>query len=111
MKNIEIAILFKKEICDGQKGLYYFKPCFAVEGITDQQNNTFLDETNVERPFLGVSSLETDFYIGSVANSETIKKLFPNANNIEQAKKLLLNSVNEQTFFGILCKDKENKEK
>lgn len=111
MENIEIAILFKKEICDGQKGLYYFKPCFAVEGITDQQNNTFLDETNVERPFLGVSSLETDFYIGSVANSETIKKLFPNANNIEQAKKLLLNSVNEQTFFGILCKDKENKEK
>lgn len=111
MKNIEIAILFKKEICDSKKGIYYFKPCFAVEGITDQQNNTFLDETNVERPFLGVSSLETDFYIGSVANSETIKKLFPNANNIEQAKKLLLNSVNEQTFFGILCKDKENKEK
>lgn len=111
MENIEIAILFKKEICDIQKGIYYFKPCFAVEGITDQQNNTFLDETNVERPFLGVSSLETDFYIGSVANSETIKKLFPNANNIEQAKKLLLNSVNEQTFFGILCKDKENKEK
>ena len=65
----------------------------------------------MERPFLGVSSLETDFYIGSVANSETIKKLFPNANNIEQAKKLLLNSVNEQTFLGILCKDKENKEK
>lgn len=111
MENIEIAILFKKEICDSQKGVYYFKPCFAVEGITDQQNNTFLDETNVERPFLGVSSLETDFYIGSVANSETIKKLFPNANNIEQAKKLLLNSVNEQTFLGILCKDKENKEK
>lgn len=111
MENIEIAILFKKEICDIQKGIYYFKPCFAVEGITDQQNNTFLDETNVERPFLGVSSLETDFYIGSVANSETIKKLFPNANNIEQAKKLLLNSVNEQTFFCILCKDKENKEK
>lgn len=111
MENIEIAILFKKEICDIQKGIYYFKPCFAVEGITDQQNNTFLDETNVERPFLGVSSLETDFYIGSVANSETIKKLFPNANNKEQAKKLLLNSVNEQTFLGILCKDKENKEK
>lgn len=111
MENIEIAILFKKEICDSQKGVYYFKPCFAVEGITDQQNNTFLDETNVERPFLGVSSLETDFYIGSVANSETIKKLFPNANNIEQAKKLLLNFVNEQTFLGILCKDKENKEK
>ena len=111
MENIEIAILFKKEICDSQKGVYYFKPCFAVEGITDQQNNTFLDETNVERPFLGVSSLETDFYIGSVANSETIKKLFPNANNIEQAKKLLLNFVNEQTFLGILCKDKEHKEK
>ena len=102
MKNIEIAILFKKEICDSQKGIYYFKPCFAVEGITDQQNDTFLDETNVERPFLGDASSETDFYIGSVIDLETIKEMFPNADNIEKAKKVLLDSVNEKNFFGIL---------
>lgn len=102
MKSIEIAILFKKEICDIQKGLYYFKPCFAVEGITDQQNDTFLDETNVERPFMGDASSETDFYIGSVIDLETIKEMFPNADNIEKAKKVLLDSVNEKNFFGIL---------
>ncbi len=102
MKNIEIAILFKKEICDSQKGIYYFKPCFAVEGITDQQNDTFLDETNVERPFMGDASSETDFYIGSVIDLETIKEMFPNADNIEKAKKVLLDSVNEKNFFGIL---------
>ena len=102
MKSIEIAILFKKEICDSQKGIYYFKPCFAVEGITDQQNDTFLDETNVERPFMGDASSETDFYIGSVIDLETIKEMFPNADNIEKAKKVLLDSVNEKNFFGIL---------
>ena len=102
MENIEIAILFKKEICDSQKGIYYFKPCFAVEGITDQQNDTFLDETNVERPFMGDASSETDFCIGSVIDLETIKEIFPNADNIEKAKKVLLDSVNEKNFFGIL---------
>lgn len=106
MKDIEIAILFKKEICDKQKGVYYFKPCFAVEGITDQQNDTFLDETNIERPFIGDISSETDFYIGSVVNEETIKKLFPNVKNIEEAKQLLFESVNEKTFFGILRNNK-----
>lgn len=109
MGDLQIAVLYQIGIYNEKTGVYFFKPLDVVEGIVDQQNNTFLDETNTEGYFLDDAQIilkNSQFCIGNVLDENKIQEKYPNVKNIEEAKQKLLEESNQEIILGVFYNKK-----
>lgn len=103
MEEMVYTILYKKEILDGEKLSYRFKPCYVIKGLYDENSNMFLDELNKGR-FLITDPVITDdtidYCVGEVYTKDELYKKFTDANSFEDVEIKLFKEAEENMIIG-----------
>ncbi len=103
MEEMVYTILYKKEILDGEKLSYRFKPCYVIKGLYDENSNMFLDELNKGRFLINdpiITDDTIDYCVGEVYTKDELYKKFTDANSFEDVEIKLFKEAEENMIIG-----------